>query len=324
MHKEASKGDVPMKLTAELKSLIQWVADTILPSLTKLAGKDNTLKGLDISSIMSVGSPVSYSVAGGRNSSVVGGLGDASFISDRETPHVFEDKDTESTRAAAIAATCSVLGTFAEWISLRGVEDLFVSNHISSLSKLLESSDSATRKALLPWILHFVLTSLKNGDSSLLKDMLLGMKNVHPTLAEKEILSQFVLSLRVERILKPAISVIVHVARTIVVDTEEDASEDVDLSFLDKVGQCMRQVIECVLRENQSSLVLAQYLINEPKESSVRENLFKELASASPKGEVNGILRKWAAENSSKEDTAPGNEKENTDANQMCPENVTA
>ena len=158
--------------------------------------------------------------------------------------------------------------------------------------------------------------------------MLLGMKNVNPTLAEKEILSQFVLSLRGrgERILKPAISTIVHVARTIVVETEEDASEDVDLSFLDKVGQCMRQVIECVLRENQSSLVLAQCLINEPKESSVRECLFKELSSASPKGDkVNGILQKWAAENSSKEDTAPvGNEKENTDANQICPENLTA
>lgn len=319
-------GEIPIKLTPELKTLMTWVTDTIVPYLVKLVSKDNTLRDLDLSSIM--GSPISSPVSAGhsqkigRNSSI-GDLGDSSFISQRGSINVFEDRATfTSTRAAAIATTTSILYTFAEWLSIRVVGDLFVSEHISKLCNVLECSDTTVRKALLPLLFHVAIICLKNeGDSALLKEVLLSMRSVNPSPTEEEIISHYmtaVMSFRDERISKAAISTVVHVTRTTIVEAEEeeDASA-IDTSFIDKIGVCLTKVLKGVLSEKRSSLLLAQCLIGEPKTSSVRESLFKELDVHSPKTDaLQYLLNKWAAEKSTKDTDALADEdKENTNAN---------
>ena len=43
IHKNSMKGDVPLQLTPELRSLMNWATDTVIPSLVKLADRDNVL-----------------------------------------------------------------------------------------------------------------------------------------------------------------------------------------------------------------------------------------------------------------------------------------
>ena len=74
----------------------------------------------------------------------------------------------------------------------------------------------------------------------------------------------------------------------------EDEDEcDMDPPSLDIVGTCMRKVIAIISGEKQSSVILAQYLIDEPKTSSAREYLLNEPKINSPNTEaLNKVLRK--------------------------------
>ena len=339
IHKESMKGEIPMKLSPELKSLMNWATNTIMPSLIKLVGQDsNPLRDLDLSSInMSIGSPIASPFPGdhtkskmNRNSSpIVGNLGDTSFMSERGS-NIFEDKaNFASIRSVAIAAMASILHIFAEWSSLRFVGDTYISNQIAQLCKLLECSDKAVRKGILQPIFHVAITSLKNdGDSMLFKEVLLCLKNVDPSLSEEEIIYHsigLVISLRDDSILKAAISTIVTVTCTIVEEAEEDASE-VELPFLDKIGVSMKKVIDRVLSDKKSCLILAQRLVDEPESSLVRECLELELRSSKTDG-LDEIIGKRAAENENvAKDTAArvDIDKENIDANQMQGEHVAA
>ncbi|KAL7538289.1 hypothetical protein ACHAXR_008448 [Thalassiosira sp. AJA248-18] len=325
IHKEVMKGEIPMMLTLELKNLATWAADTIVPLMVKLVDKDSRLRDLDLSSIMSVGSPVASPVTHNPSPIV-----DASFFSARGS-NVFEDKAKfTSTRAAAISAMISVLRTFAEFITVRFVGDLFVSDQIAKICKLLESTDNVVRKGLLPELCHIAITSLKNeGDSTLFNEVLVHMKNVDPSPTEEETISFAVTTVRVlnrgdGRMLGAATSAIVSSIRAVVVEAEEES--EFDMSFLDKVGRCMKTVLDCVLSEKQSVLFLAQCLIDEPKASSVRDCLLKELDLHAPKTDaLNKILSQWAAENVSKDKTSSADDdKENNDANQLYPEQITA
>jgi len=303
IHKEAMKCDIPMKLSLEAKSLMTWVTDTILPALNRLVRQeadDNPLRDLDLSSILSAASP---SLNRNSSSPTVGNLGDTSFISARGSLNIFEDKSKfVSTRAAAITSMSSILCTFAEWLSVRFVGDAFAMDQISTWCKLLKCSDSVVRKTLLQLFFHIAITSLKNeGDPALLQEVLSSMKNVDPCLTEIETISYAmasVISLRDARILKAAITTIVDLTRIIVLDVEEEGESGIASSLLDKVGSCMRKVIECVLSEKQSSLILAKCLVHETKPSSVRECLLREVELRSPKTDaLDKVLLKWEAEN---------------------------
>src|SRR6056300_676455 len=59
IHKEASRGEVPMRLSHEAKELLSWVTNNIIPSMVKSAAteEDNSLSKLDISAISGIGSP---------------------------------------------------------------------------------------------------------------------------------------------------------------------------------------------------------------------------------------------------------------------------
>ena len=326
-HKNAMQESVPIVLTPELKGLVAWAADTIVPSLMKIAGKDNTLRDLDLSSIMSVGSPIASPMSGcppsrkmTRNSSPI--PGNASFMSGRGSNVIDNESKFSCTGAAALTVISTVLWTFAEWITVRYIGDSFVSNQITKLCKLLESSDSFVRTKLLQPLFRIAITSLNNeGDASFFREVLLRLKDVDPSPSEKKIIGDSmstITSIRNERILKAAIASTIVVTRNIVQEVDEEASEvDVDVPTLDKVGVFMKLVLSKVLREKQSSLVLAQCLVGEPKGSPVRECLFKELEEWAPKSEtLRSILDKWVSE---KEETVAGNDvdKENVDANQM-------
>jgi len=310
MHKEATKGEIPMALSPEAKSLMNWVTDMLSKTVVR---QDNALRDLDLSSIMSVESPVSSPISeeplkktNRISSPILGDLGDTSFFSGRSSLNIFEDM-SKPPRVAAITATISTLYPLAEWLSLQFVGDAFVFGQVSKLCKLLECPDKAVRKALLPLLFYIAITNLKNmGDSGLFKEVLLAMRNVDPSPTEEDIITHamaIVVSLRNEKMLRAAISSIVNAIQTIVVEVEEEESE-IDLPFLDRVGSCMKNVMETILSEKQSSILLAQYLIDPAKASSVRESLLKELQLHSPKTKaLNTILSKWEAENTT-EDTS--------------------
>ena len=339
IHKESMRGDMPMKLSTDLKSLMTWATNTVAPFLQKLVRRqdNNTLRDLDLSSIMSVGSPITSPGPRRRSRAsfpIDEDIGDASFIS----ANTVEDKSKfTSTRAAAVTAISSVVSTFAEWLTLRQTGDSFVSKQISELCQLLEVSDDKTvRKVLLPLLFHVSSISLRNEEDSamLFKSVLLSMKSVEPSDTEQEIISRsmaVVLSLREDSRLKKVVTTVIHVIRTVVVEAEEDRDDEsmVDIPFIDKMGLFMRKVFESVLNGKRSSLILAQCLLEESKASSVRECLFKELDAHSKKTPaLQKILDKWTAEKSpSKDETLTVNDnmdKENSHINEIQAEPVAA
>ena len=307
MHKEAMREVIPITLSPEAKSLINWVTDALLPKM--VTSKDNALRDLDLSSIIHFDSPMSspvYEDPPNRLSSpILGDLANTSFHSHND---VFEE-DAHILRAA-IATAISTLYPLAEWLSFQFSRDAVVSGQVVKMCQFLERSNKVVRKALLPLLFHIAITSLKNmTDSHLLKELLLSMRNVEPSQKEGDIISYamaMVVSLNDKRTLMVAISSVVDVIEIIALDIEGEESK-IDVSFLEKIGSCMKTVIEAVLSEKQSSLLLAQNLTHSAKASSVRECMFKELGLQSPKtDELNEILSKWAAENTTR-DAPPEN-----------------
>lgn len=143
IHKISMKGDIPMQLTPELRSLMKWATGTAFPSLVKPLGRDRALLDLDMSGITSGGSPISAPVTSGF-------VGDLSFMDDVRFINVVEDNSgSASTRAALICGASSVVRIFAEWLSIRLLGDTFVTEHMSKLCKLSECSDQIVRKTLL-------------------------------------------------------------------------------------------------------------------------------------------------------------------------------
>ena len=318
IHKNSMKGDVPVQLTPELRSLMSWATDTVVPSLVKLADQDNALMHLDVSGIMSVGSPISAPFSAGI-------LDDSSFMDERRSLNVLEDKSNcISTRVAFICCASSVIRTFAEWLSIRFAGDSFVTDQMSEMCKLLKCSDETVRMALLPLLFHTSIICLNNdGDAALIERVLLSMKDVNPSQTEEEIISHsmsVVLAQRDERLSKVSMSAIIRVTLAIVAETEEDDDASMtETPFNEKVGAFMRNVLDHVLSDKRGSLLLAQCLIDEPKAGAIREPLFKELDERSPKTDaMDKILRRWASENSSKDTIhAPHDDKENSNANHI-------
>ncbi|KAL7548520.1 hypothetical protein ACHAWF_011800 [Thalassiosira exigua] len=336
IHKEVTKGQIPINLPSELKASIIWVTGTIVQYLTKLVDRqDASLRDLDLSSIMGSPMPSPDSGAAPRRKSNrisspnVTNIGDASFISERGS-NVFEDRAGFcQARTTAVVAMNSVLSTLVEWLSLRCTRDRFAADQVGKLFKLIECLDVAVRKALLPLLIHIAISSLKNqGDPTLLGDILLGQKIVDPS--EIEIVSHSVataMSLRDEELGLAAASAIVHACK-VTVDRAE--AEEGGVSLLDIVGECMRNVVNQAVRKKQSSLLLAQCLANEPKSSLVREALFAEIESNSPKSEaLKYILCKtrrlgWVADDSTKHNATSPEDEENNDVNKVCIEPILA
>ena len=325
IHKNSMKGDVPLQLTPELRSLMNWATDTVIPSLVKLADRDNALMHLDVSGIMSVGSPISAPVSYGL-------LDDSSFMDERRSLNFLEDKSKcTSTRAAFICCATSVIRTFAEWMSIRFAGDSFVTERMSEICKLLECSDKTVRIALLPLLFHTSIICLNiDGDAALFERVLLSMRNVDLSQTEEEIISHstsVVLAQRDERLSKVTMSAIIRVTLAILAKTEEnDDASMTESPFNEKVGLFMWNVLEHVLKEKRGSLLLAQCLIDEPKAAAVRGPLFKELDARSPKTDaMDKILRRWAWENSSKDTIrAPHDDKENSNVNHIHAESIGA
>ena len=334
IQKQAMEGEVPMRLNPELKSLMSWATDVIVPTLLKLDRQDNQLIDLDLSSIMSAGSPIFSPASEGRprktrpnSSPIAESFGDASFISERKS-NIFGDMSTyTSARAVAICATIPILCTVTEWLSIRFVGDSFVSERILKLCELLECTDKTVRKTFLPVLFYVAVVYLKNeGDSVLLQRVLLSLRSMDRSPIEVEIISDsmaFLLStLRDESTLKAAILAVIQVTRIIVIEAEEDEDEStMDTSFIEKAGVCVRKVLEIILIEKRSSLLLAQCLLDNSNADSVRESLFKELDSHAPKTDaLKKILHIWTAETKMNDTaTQADNGKENMNVNLSGP-----
>ena len=313
------QGDVPLQLTAELKSLIQWLTFAVAPSLVNLVDQDNTLRNLDVSGIMSVGSPISAPDPAGI-------LDDSPFMDERKCLNVLEDKSKFlSTRAAVICCASSVIRIFSEWLSIRSVGDIFITERMSEMCKLLECLDRTIREALLPLLLHTAVVCLSiDGDASLFEGILISMKTADLSQEEGDIISHsmsVVLAQRDEQHLGAAISAIVRVVRTIVVNANDiDDTCTTEMSFIEKVGVFMGKVLGHILSEKRSSLLLAQFIIDKTKVGAVREFLFEQLNERSPKTDaLKELLLRWELENVSKH--APNEDKENSHINHISNEN---
>ena len=325
IHQESMKAEVPIKLNPDLKSLLTWVTSTIIPyQLMGNQGQDNRMKDLDLSAIDPI-SPISAgpkrNVRNASSSNIgIGDFGDSSFISDRGSLKILENGTLPtSTRVAAMTAIRSVVCISAEWLQIGGM-DPFVSKQIVEMCKVLGYSDQTVRKALMPLFFHISNICLVNeGHSGLFKAVLMSMRSLDSICStEDEIICQSmttVLALRDERLLKIAMSTVVHVIRTVVVEAEEDDDTSVfDIPFIDKIGLFMRKVLDCVLIGKRSSLILAQYLLEESASSSVRECMLKEIEKSTTNSPaLQAILEKWDAEKKlSAKVEATDEDKENT------------
>jgi len=273
IHRDSMKGDVPIKLSPELKSLMTWATDILSPSLLKMnrqEDNENTLKDLDLSDISLISSPIS---AGPKKkasgtSPQLGNIGDSSFMS--------TETDSINNQVLSVTAISSIIRIFAEWLQLRYTDDSFVSNQFIGLCKLLSSNEKVVRKVMLPLLIHVAGIKLRNdGDATLFKTILMSMRKVDLSLTEEKLISQSmpsILSMRDESLLKAAMSTVIHVTRKVVVEADSESAV-----FTDKVGIFMSKVLEVVFSGKKSSLILAQCLLVEPETSAVRECLLKEI-----------------------------------------------
>lgn len=133
-----------------------------------------------------------------------------------------------------------------------------MSDQIVKWCELLESSDAALRKALLPSLFHLAIMSLVNGgDSTLFKEILSSVKNVDPSESEAEIFSlgmAMVLSLRDKSTLERALSTIVDIIHQIAADTGEEESEVIVPVLLDKAGPCLKKSLQLSLVKKKEVL----------------------------------------------------------------------
>lgn len=280
-----------MRLSPEAKELLVWVTDNIIPSMIKsVAAEDNSLSKLDISAISGIGSPVTAMARDDpprRKSNMRSAReSDVSFLSSDETvvnTLLEQSKCASSINAVSISSAISVLSTFAEWLSICGAES-FLLIHISKWYQVLDASDNIqTRELLLGLLSHVALVCLKDdGDTTLFKELLLHLKDVDPTAKEKDIILDslsIMSSLRDERLVDQALSTIIYVTRSVVVDKTKDYDDSV---FLDMVGPGMKEVLLSILKNKRSSLLFAKCLLKEPEVSSIRENLLNEIKAHSP------------------------------------------
>lgn len=274
IHRDSIKGDVPMKLSPELKSLMTWATDILSPSLLKMnrqEDNENTLKDLDLSDISLISSPISAGPkkkASRASSPQLGNIGESSFMS--------TEADSNN-QLLSVTAISSIIRIFAEWLQLRYTDDSFVSNQFIDLCKPVErSNNKVVRKVMLPLLIHVAGIKLRNdGDATLYKMILMSMRNVDISPTEEKVISQSmpsIISMRDENLLKAAMSTVIHVIRKVVVEASDES-----VVFTDKVGKFMSKVLEVVFSGKKSSLILAQCLLVEPETSAVRECLLKEI-----------------------------------------------
>ncbi len=303
IHKEAIKGEVPMRLSQEAKDLLEWVTDNIIPTMVKsvAAEEENSLSKLDISAISGIGSPMTCDDPPRRKSNRRSAReSDVSFLSSEQaTLNTFPEasKHSSSNRAVSIASASSVLSTFAEWLSISGGESLLLI-HFSKWCQVLGATDNIkTRESLLGSLFYLALRSLKDDrDTTVFKEILLHLKDVDPGTKEKEIITDslsIITSLRDEQIATQALATIIYVTRSIIVQTGDNFSA----SFLDMVGPGMKEVLLSIMNNKRSSLLLAKCLLNEPKVSSIRESLVKEIRANSPTSdELEAVVRELSGE----------------------------
>lgn len=289
IHKEAMKGEVPMRLSPEAKDLLVWVTDNIIPAMIKSATsveEDNSLSKLDLSAISGICSPLACDEPPRRKSNRRSAReSDVSFLSsDQVTLNTLQEpsKHTPSISAVSIASTSSVLSTFAEWLSICGAESVILV-HISKWCEVLGATDNIkTRESLMGSLFHVALRCLRDDrDVTLFKELLLHLKDVDPSTKEKETILDslsIIFSMRDEQIATQALVTIIYVTRSIIVETADND----DLAFLDMVGPGMKEVLLSILNNKRSSLLLAKCLLNEPKVSSIRESLVDEIKAHSP------------------------------------------
>eukprot|EP00984_Skeletonema_dohrnii_P010337 scaffold4024_cov123-Skeletonema_dohrnii-CCMP3373.AAC.2 len=304
IHREAMRGEVPMRLSQEAKELLSWVTDNIIPSMMKSveAEEENSLSKLDISAISGLGSPMACDDPPRRKSNRRSAReSDVSFLSsDQATLNTLQEPSmhTSSISAVSIASASSVLSTFAEWLSICGAES-FLLIHISKWCEVLGATDNIkTRESLLGSLFHVALRSLKDDrDATVFKELLLHLKGVDPSTKEKEIIIEslsIITSLRDEQIATQALATIIYVTRSIIVQ----AVDNDNAAFLDMVGPGMKKVLLGILNNKRSSLLLAKCLLNEPKVSSIRESLVKEIRANSPMSDaLEAIVRELSGEN---------------------------
>ena len=311
MHNEAMNLEVPINFPSEARTLMMWVTSLVVPSLEKLLGQDSTLRDLDLSLISGTESPACSPIADApprrkvnRVSSPSSAmLSDSIFTSEEQSFHVYQERSKfAATRATAVTVISSVLITFSEWLSVRGIGDSTVSDQVLKWCRVLKSSDHTVRKALLPTFCRISYICLKNdGDATFFIEVVLSMNDGELNENDEEIISIFMASIsssREDHVLKAVIATTVHATCSIIqkLETDEKGS-NASLLLLDKVGVCMSKVLMAIFKESRSSLQLAQYLLDVPEggvESTVRADLFNELNHHSPKTDALAkILSRW-------------------------------
>ena len=321
IHKEAMKGEVPMRLSAEAKELLAWVSEKILPSMMQSAkeAQNNSLSKLDISAISGIGSPmVSENPPKRKSSRRSTRESDVSFLSsDQASFNTMEESSKFASLVSAVsfASSSSVLSTFVEWLSICGT-DSFLLIHISKWCQVLGATDNIkTRESLMTSLFHVALRCLKDDqDLTVFKELLLYLKDVDPSEKEKKTIADSVAiisSLRDEQTAAKAVTTIIFVTRSIIVESVKDD----DTEFLDKIGAGMKEVLLSLLNNKRSSLLLAKCLLNEPKVSLLRENLVEVIKAHAPMTTaMMEIIRELCGENIVSEEEAESGEPFEEDA----------
>jgi len=321
LHKEAIKEDIPLGMPSELHALLDWISDVVVPYLVKLTGQDSTLRDLDLSMISGTGSLCSPLSSGppkrkmNRDSSPFDPrLSNESFISAEASFNFYQEKSVfSSSKATAITAINSVLCTYAEWLSIRLLCDSTLTNKVSKWCQIFKTSDMTVKRTLLPVFLRVSLVIMKyGGNLDLFNEIIQSIKDVDLTFAEEAMLDLFMSSLVSLRDDKLLCEVIESTYSTVCSIGSRAADYDKDQDLLHAVGPCIRSLFMSLLRDGRSSLLLAQFMTENPNSGSesmysgksVRFHVLRKLKELSPQmPSLTKILAKLNDENDADQDT---------------------
>jgi len=308
-------------MPSELHALLDWISDVVVPYLVKLTGQDSTLRDLDLSMISGTGSLCSPLSSGppkrkmNRDSSPFDPrLSNESFISAEASFNFYQEKSVfSSSKATAITAINSVLCTYAEWLSIRLLCDSTLTNKVSKWCQIFKTSDMTVKRTLLPVFLRVSLVIMKyGGNLDLFNEIIQSIKDVDLTFAEEAMLDLFMSSLVSLRDDKLLCEVIESTYSTVCSIGSRAADYDKDQDLWHAVGPCIRSLFMSLLRDGRSSLLLAQFMTENPNSGSesmysgksVRFHVLRKLKELSPQmPSLTKILAKLNDENDADQDT---------------------
>lgn len=314
LHKEAQKDEISTTMPVEALSLITWVSESVVPSLTKVMGQDNILCDLNLSGISEIDSPICSpgsvpTRSTFRNSSFPRlslGLGNTPV--ERGSFNVYQDhiKHHNIVRAAVLSMR-SVMLMIADWFYIYRTSHAILTNNLVNWCQVIRCSDDTIRQALLPLFARVALLSLSHyRESLLLNEVLAFLEDDKLTRDEEQTMASFIcrglISMKHDSI-KIGIASIVKILcsnnQKYVLD-EVEANDT--LPILEWISPGIKSIIMSLLSDNRGSLVLADHLVNDTT-VSVKADLLKEICTHATKtSALNKILKDWCHGNVNAED----------------------